>query len=650
MPLTPAQIKDKLVNALDDDKNIIDEKAVEEVLTLLETSTITKEILEQTRLGRDINNVRKTSKNPAIAKRAKNLVKAWKKLIVVPGSPYVSNGQHPIQKISPGFSPASSIGSVTAKNSPALINARQQAIKAVGVRSPITQPKVNQLALPPSKLAQSEAKQKLGTDRKSPMPPMMGHLQRHGNNGVSEDSNISWPGTPPSTVSDSSQDRLIGDRENQDSTSAGNKGYRTIPDKRNFNFDNSQSVHSTESTSKSSNRASDQRDVSKTNIANRKRPRPVEFDNSNDSLLDIPSSKQPHLVSSPSLSTLNRNDVINGAVKKVNLKSPGLNVRDNVTIDSKAMVSSSARYIPNDQSGASVFPNRIHQKHMASRQDSIDSRLSVQSSDSRGFKEKQKVKTTEQLMEDMQRKSATTMDTSVIAQIRTNQIRKESEQQKNVLPSGSKRRGRKKKQDIVLPDTEVVSDVRKLAQTKSEYIERFLQTSVAPIPGEDAYEHSLPHLRQESLDEHQIAMGGCSSTFSQSVYDSGFPYSSRQDKPDSGPSASPPETRDISEVMGSLQSSSTPLESVARLSEEQILARLPPLDYANIDWAMHDYPAPYELPVTAGLVDRLHEENIPGLNGTFDGDGNFKKWHEMLTMDSVYDEPLYILPYVIPDD
>ncbi|CAL1534437.1 unnamed protein product [Lymnaea stagnalis] len=653
MPLTPAQIKDKLTNALDDDKNVIDEKAVEEVIALLETSTITKEILEQTRLGRDINLVRKTSKNPAIAKRAKNLVKAWKKLIVVPGSPQVANGQHPVQRISPGLSPASSRCSTPVKclPSPALINARQQVTKSLGSRSPGVQlvSRVGQQPLPPSKLAQQDITTRYITGSKSPKSVGVGQVLRHASITINEESNLSWPRTPPSNLSESSQDRLIGDRENQESSSAGGKAGS---EKRNFNFD-SQSVHSTETTSKSANRAPDQRDVSKANVANRKRTRSSHIDDSNDSFPDPPLSKQPRLVSSsPSLSTLNRSDVINGAVvKRSNVKSPGLHARDGLIIDSKATVSSS-RFNHQDVVDVSVLPNRIHQNLAYSRQDSVDSRLSVHSSDSRSFREKLgKVKTTEQIIEDMQRKSATTVGTSVIAQIRTNQIRKESDSQKNVLPPGKKRRGRKKKQERELPDTESVSDGRRLAQAKMENIERFLRTSV--LTPEDVYEHSLHNLRQESLDEQPLPLGGCSSAFSQPAYDSGFhTYSSRQDKPDSGPSASPPETRDLLEGLCNMPSTAAVLgdTSSERLSEEQILARLPHIDYDSVDWSLHDYQAPQVVSVTDDLVYRLHKENMDGINGTIDRDGQFKKWQEMLTVDSSYDEPLFILPYVIPND
>ncbi|XP_059178392.1 mediator of RNA polymerase II transcription subunit 26-like [Physella acuta] len=641
MTLTPAQIKDKLTKALDGDKNVIDEKAVQEVITLLEASTITKEILEQTRLGRDINLVRKISKNPDISKRAKNLVKAWKKLIPVPGSPQVANGQHPVKKISPGLSPASSRCStpVTCLPSPALIM-RQQVMKGAGSRSPVVQP-VARAPLPPSKLAQHDLKQKQGLRSKSPKPNSLRQAS------INDDSNLSWPRTPPSMNSESSQDRLIGDRENQDSVK-----FPIGSDRRNFNFDNSHLVHSTVSASKSANscnRASDQRDVSKTNVANRKRTRPIHLEDSND-LSAEPSSKQPRLVSSsPSLSKQIRSDVINGEVnKKSHIKSPAMGVRDSL-VDPKTFAAST-RSGRQELPDASITQNRSHQKLPLSRQDSIDSRLSVQSSDSRGFREKlSKVKTTEQLIEDMQRKSATTVGTSIIAQIRTNQIRKDLDSQKNVPPSSSKRKGRKKRgSEMELPDTESVSDGRKLAQTKSEYIERFLQTSVAPTPGEDSFEHSLQPLRQE--EEQSLVLGGCSATFNQSSYESGYPsYSSRQDKPDSGPSASPPEAWDVLDHPSHLPSTST-LDTLERLSEEQLLARLPPLDLSNIDWAIHDYQSPEPVPVTESLVKRLHEEHLEGINGTFDRDGQFKSWHQMLTMDSVYDEPLYILPYVIPND
>ncbi|GFN96638.1 mediator of RNA polymerase ii transcription subunit 26-like [Plakobranchus ocellatus] len=642
MPPTPAQIKDKLINALDDEKNVIDEKAVEEVITLLEASAITKEILEQTRLGRDINLVRKSSKNPVIAKRAKNLVKAWQKLIEDSGSPRVVNGQHPHSRVSPGLSPAP-VHNLTPKSclpSPALLQASRQS----GTLSPApaAAARISQ-GTPTGRLTPKTGRVKqIATvaGGKPVSPAVRGQQQRGG--GQNEDSNMSWAASSPSNLSESSQDRLLGDRDNQDSK--GPKNCQPSTSKRNFRFDSKPPDHSTP-TSKSVNRASDQRDVSKTNVANRKRTRSSVLEESNDSL-SSPPFKQTRLVPPTlSLSASHKNNVINGSIVKKGGAVKSAPPDYYATLDSTAVSPASSSTVKVSNLHDQVESSLSHRLQLQPlRQDSVDSRASSKAG---------KVKTTEQIIEDMQKKSATSVDMNVIAQIRTNLLQKESEAQNAAPPAGServgKKRGRKKKganQQLELPGSDAVSDTRKLAQTKSEYIERFLQTSVAPTPGEDAFEHS----RQESLEEphHPIPLGGCSSSFVQSSYDPGFPaYPRSQDKPDSGPSASPPDARDILEgAAGALRDAG----SLEHLPEQQLLARLPPIDPDSIDWSLHDYGAPMPQPATEERVEELHHKDLVSINGTYDREGHFKGWHEMLTADSLYDEPLYILPYVDTND
>ncbi|KAF8790654.1 mediator of RNA polymerase II transcription subunit 26-like isoform X1 [Argiope bruennichi] len=75
------EIKEKLLQALDSEYNVVDMDAVLEVITALEKAIITKEALEKTRIGKYINELRKRTKNEQLARRAKELVKSWRKLL-----------------------------------------------------------------------------------------------------------------------------------------------------------------------------------------------------------------------------------------------------------------------------------------------------------------------------------------------------------------------------------------------------------------------------------------------------------------------------------------------------------------------------------------------------------------------------------------
>ncbi|KAL3271548.1 hypothetical protein HHI36_022025 [Cryptolaemus montrouzieri] len=76
------EITQRLLRSLDNNYNVIDMPAVVEIISILEKVAITKELLATTRLGKYVNELRRKTTNESLSKRAKELVKKWKNLVL----------------------------------------------------------------------------------------------------------------------------------------------------------------------------------------------------------------------------------------------------------------------------------------------------------------------------------------------------------------------------------------------------------------------------------------------------------------------------------------------------------------------------------------------------------------------------------------
>lgn len=569
------------------------------VISVLEKYPMSREALETTRIGRYVNELRKKTKDEQLAKRAKKLVKNWQQLVNAAGP--VVNGDNGERIIHPSVTNIKSNSNSPAL-SPALLSSQLRRLPGSKPNTPsLPSSKPNTPTLhQPNTPCQSAIKSK-------PNTPNMPHYSKNivspsvrvtptsspklhstpkfinspkvtiGNNppcrspAVSPVSSGSRPSTPidtplrppSSTRSETGSFRLT---RNRSSDSLSSFYSENLPHS---------SQHSLDTNGKYDER------ISKTNISNRKRTR-----------LDVSNESQNKAAKIDNCTDYSK---INGAVKS-----------NSNTQKTNGSLSRS----PSETSLNKSFPSR---KNVS---------LSVNTD----LSKTPKVKTTAQLIAELQAKSgSSSVGSDVIKQIETNQIVKESDVPESALPPGARpRRNKKRGLDPSLLDVPSPAGPHShLSQTKSELVQKFLQTSITPSTAVDMSPFKCDD-RNESLESARDAS-------SIEVTDSsGGDIVYRSD-----------------EVKSREQIES---KSLKIPSFEEIMSNLPPIDFDKINDNEDEYGLPDQGDVTDDIIDKLHNEQWMSVNGNRDSDGAWHDWTQMFTNLSYSDEPLHILPYVLIDD
>lgn len=231
-----------------------------------------------------------------------------------------------------------------------------------------------------------------------------------------------------------------------------------------------------------------------------------------------------------------------------------------------------------------------------------------------------KVKTTAELIKEMSASGGLRVEGSRTAtRIVLDQIQKEKDDiDSPVVPPGAKPRFRRKPGTAVVPP---VSADHTLTQTKTEMMAKFLQSQPQPeIP-----DFLLP----EETDQSAVAAGsGTEESVAQSSGGSKL----------------------VSFFVGDDDVETTRVSDSSAAKTKDPATLLPPINLADVDWTTDDYTTYEPKPVEESDVDRLDQEQIPGVNGQLDSDSAWREWTDTVSVPSYNSDLLHILPYVNIDD
>lgn len=653
MQYTPNQLKQKLSEGLDDDNNVVNMGRVLEVISILEKYPITREALEETRIGKAVNEMRRKTSDQQLAKRAKKLVRSWQKVVSSTSETNtsvngegVAGGGRPQGIVKKPVSPAVAQGiHVNRPVNPNSVNS------SLSPRKPNSKPTTPQLQNVKHLAVTDSVKRSVSSPQLAP-----GSAKRF---CISPNSRPNTPLSPDSVSSQTSR------------KSAQEESSRT---KRPVTPSSSSVASSGISLSRSttpSNVISDPQNLKRT----------LSSDNLQKAKISIQSVHSTGDLSPAVKSTTNGEQ--NGVVKRSRVKQ---NAYAKAIEAAKALeaagLSTEVKFKPvvNGAETAPVLEPTPKRKRGRPRKHKLEpspeetnkksvtlSKNASSSALSKSFSEKRnvslglktefdslsrdkfvsltpKVKSTAELIHSLQAKNSLSVSKDTARQIEANLIQKEHDEEKqSVVPSSVKPRPRRKpgvRGELIPPSTPVS------LKTKTEMVEKFLETSVNQTPDDlSPIKYELPRTESPSA--------------STSLEDITEPHEA-SNLPSQrnlvSPSGSATEQIKSKSVMtdevkcDSSDKGKSELEEDKPLSLEEIYSKYPPLDLDNFVFDKDEYEMPEPLEINDSVVSRIHGEHWTGVNGVFDSSGGWRDWTQTLSLDSYQGDMVHVLPYVIVDD
>ena len=250
-----------------------------------------------------------------------------------------------------------------------------------------------------------------------------------------------------------------------------------------------------------------------------------------------------------------------------------------------------------------------------------------------------KVKSTAELMEELQAKNSLTVGKDTARQIRTNLIPKELDEEiHSIVPDGAKPRQHRKK--FAPPSTPV-----SMQQTKNEMVEKFLESSVTHSEPEDLSPLKYEMPRTESP-------GNASTSFDdkESIESA---HNGHRVKSDVGVKTSVNGTATViskNSILKTEHKAENATSSEKPLTLDEIYSKYPPLDLDNFEFIDSSYELPDLPDVGDAEVERLHTDHWDSVNGNYNTWGEWRDWSQTISRPSYQGDQLHILPYVVIDD